>query len=135
MSSAYQKTTGRSRRFAALFAADRLMKACADDLRKPGYVFKKPHNAMRDANRTKGQPFANCEVVGFEPADPHTGGLGAVYVQQKARSNARVHRLDAKQGERFIPAPLRALMGLLPLAEPVAEGEAKADAEPDTLAA
>lgn len=129
MSSTYKKSTGKSRRIAARAAVDVLLAASQDDLRKPGYVFKKSHNALRDANRTKGLPYANCAPIHFVMGDPATGRLGKVVVCNKARTvrtlnmngvliarkkdKANIHVLDAIKGARFIPLALREQMGLV----------------------
>lgn len=127
--SGYQKTTRKSRRIAAQAAADVLLNTCGNDPRKPGYVFKKSRNALRDANRTKGLPYANCVPIHFVMGDAATGRLGKVVVCNKARTvrtlnmngvliaqkkdKGRIHVLDAIKGARFIPFALREQMGLV----------------------
>ena len=106
------KTTNKIRRMLALVRQAKLMKAMADDPRKPGYVAKKPHNVMRDANRTKGLPFSRCAVIEFETADPSTGKPGALLIQRRGDASALRHRVPARNVPHLVPALMRVLMGL-----------------------
>jgi hypothetical protein len=106
------KTTNKIRRLLAQVRQAKLMKAMADDPRKPGYVSKQAHTKMRDANRTKGLPFSRCAVIEFETADPSIGKPGAILIQRRSDASALRHRVPARNVPHLIPAPMRALMGL-----------------------